>query len=209
MWNPGTWWLGLPAHAAFPWSFGRRSKPVPPNVTPVLLHLSRFGNTLYSPRESCSSTTLRFTTTCADSTAPNSFRLTMFWVEKFLFLCVCCLSLRTKGWLGLCRQTSIHLQLFNYSQANLTFKSPTHMHWTAVLSPVQILKRGRVRERESRREREREAGKEWNGKISQPLVTGWGAEKNSTQLSKPSQIQDFTCTLFSPLFSLLIHSLFL
>lgn len=66
-----------------------------------------------------------------------------------------------------------------------------------------------IKEREGKREREREGGKERNGKISQPLVTGWGAEKNSTQLSKPSQIQEFTCALFSLLFSLLIHSLFL
>lgn len=132
----------------------------------------------------------------------------LFFCVFCVFLCVCVFAvclLQTKGWLGLCHQISIHLQFFNYSQANLTFKSPTHMYWTAVLSPVQILKRGSERSRE----REREGGKEWNGKISQPLVTGWGAEKNSAQLSKPSQIQDFTCTLFSPLFSLLIHSLFL
>ena len=63
------------------------------------------------------------------------------------------------------------------SQANLTFKSPTHIYWTAVLSPVQIWKRAR--------DGEREGGKEWNGKISPPLVTGWGAAKNTAQLSKP------------------------
>lgn len=73
------------------------------------------------------------------------------------------------------------------------------------LTCANIKKRERARERE----RASEGGKERNGKISQPLVTGWGAEKNSTQLSKPSQIQEFTCALFSLLFSLLIHSLFL
>lgn len=75
--------------------------------------------------------------------------------------------MQTKGWLGLRHQIPIHLQFFSYSQANLTFRSPAHMCWTAVLSPVQILKRGRAterdRERESRREREQEREREGEG----------------------------------------------
>lgn len=61
------------------------------------------------------------------------------------------------------------------SQANQTFRSPTHTYWTAHLSPVQIWKR----------EKNIQEGEEWNGKIARPLVTGRGAEKNTAQLSKP------------------------
>ena len=52
------------------------------NPSHLMWHLYRstcFGNTLYSLWESCSSTMLCFTTTCADSPARSSSWLIMFW----------------------------------------------------------------------------------------------------------------------------------
>lgn len=95
-------------------------------------------------------------------------------IPLFLYVCVfaVCLPRQKAGWASAIR--SIYRS--STSQANLTFKSPTHMYWTAVLSPVQIWKREMERGRVKNSEME---------KISQPLVTGWGAEKKTAQLSKP------------------------
>ncbi|KAF3838586.1 hypothetical protein F7725_010354 [Dissostichus mawsoni] len=48
-------------------------------------------------------------------------------------------SLQKAGWAPAIRSPSIHSP--PTSRENLTFKSPTHTYWTAVLSPVQIGKR--------------------------------------------------------------------
>lgn len=137
MWNPGTWWLGLPAHSAFPWSFGPRNKPVPPNVTPVPLHLPcALGNTLNSLRGSCSFTAPRSGTTCADSPAQSSSHLMMFWVGSFCFFvcfvcfCVfaCLLSVfcrQKAGWASAIRSPSIYSSSTTARQTWLSSLPPT------------------------------------------------------------------------------------
>lgn len=58
----------------------------------------------------------------------------LFSVCASVCLFAVCLSRQKAGWA--IRSPSIYSS--STSQANLTFRSPTHMRWTAVLSPVQI-----------------------------------------------------------------------
>ncbi|KAK1904660.1 putative outer membrane protein pmp16 [Dissostichus eleginoides] len=84
-------------------------------------------------------------------------------------------SLQKAGWAPAIRSPSIHSP--PTSRENLTFKSPTHTYWTAVLSPVQIGKREMERRwvEKSVMEKDIQAFGYWVGK-----------ENNTAQLSKPS-----------------------
>lgn len=76
-----------------------------------------------------------------------------WWYLEFLCFAECLLSVsldkRLAGSLPSdLHPSAVYMWTPSTSQANLTFKAPTHNHWTAVLSPVQIW----TRERESCRE---------------------------------------------------------
>lgn len=169
------------------WSFGPWSETVPPCMTPAVLHLPcSLVLMCFGPSIHLAGLHLIRYNSLHDfvygSGGPHD-KWCIEWnahLQNSLFFCmfICVfavwLSRQKADWASAIRSPSIYSS--STSQANLTFKSPTHMYWTAVLSPVQIWKRARWREG---------GWKEWNGKISQPLVTGWGAEKKSAQLSKP------------------------
>lgn len=119
----------------------------------------------------------------------------LFSVCVCVCLPVCCLSLQTKGRLGLRHQISIHLQFFHQPGKPDFQVSHPHALDCCPLTCANM----------SEMERGRAGKSEMEKKISRPLVTGWGAVKNTAQLSKLRQPLDFTCTLFT--FRLSVFSL--
>lgn len=117
----------------------------------------------------------------------------------FVCLCVCCLSPQTKAWLGLCHQ--IHLQVFH--QPGKPDFQVSHPH----ALDCRPLTCANMKERDG----EREGEKQWNGK-NIPAFGYWvGCRKENCtaeQTSVAIGLHLYT-PLFSSLFSLLIHSLFL
>ena len=105
----------------------------------------------------------------------------------FLQVCVfaLCLSRQNAGWAPAIRSPSIQTpQVNSFHQPGKPDFQVSHPH-SLDCCPLTC---ANMKEREREREKggSRKGGwKEWNGKISGPLVTGWGPEKNTAQLSKP------------------------
>lgn len=210
------------------WSFGPWSKAFPPlwllhcsTCLPCSLATLRFGPSLYS--ECSFSNHLCLTglrPPCCNSlfhmppTRTLSRELEVIMtndvlsetlidrIPLFLYVCVfaVCLPRQKAGWASAIRSPSIYSS--STSQANLTFKSPTHTYWTALLSPVQIWKREMERGRVENSEMEKYPGLWLLGGAQKRIPHSWANlhSHGTSPVHSP---------LFSFLFSLLIHSLFL
>lgn len=116
------------------WTFGPGGKTSPPSMTPVLLHLPLFPASYINMQLTCYMLIFHCVSQLISS-------------ELLIFSClyVFCLFRQKTGWAPVIKSLSLHQSegklLPPGSQENLTFRSPTHTHWMAVLSPVQIWKR--------------------------------------------------------------------
>lgn len=127
-----------------------------------------------------------------------------WWYFEFLCFAECLLSVsldkRPAGSLPSdLHPSAVYMWTPSTSQANLTFKAPTHTYWTAVLSPVQIWTRESCREG---RVEKRYPGLWLLGGAQKRIPHSW-ANLHSHGTSPVHY------PLFYALFSLLIHSLFL